>query len=780
MEEREGVGVMNNKETKGERLKFKALITDCRWYSEETHWGIFSFITSDDVSHELLQEDFFSPKKKCGEIVGNVQKLEVGSEYTLEVEVEYNKKYRKDQFKPVRISMDLPTSKDQQERFLNSILTKNQTDSLLLVYPDIVQDVIDKKEINVDLLKGIGESSIELIKQKIVDNYILIDLLSMLSPYGVTYNQIKKISELNENPIFVKEMIDENPYTLTRIKGFGFKKVDIIALKLNKEMKVSKFRATEYIRYILEDESDSVGHTWIKRADLISKARKDINECMDIVKIIIDEEESNPKFLKVDGDRIGLLVNYNTEKAIYRELERINSANPIISLPSKKEIERIISLTEERQGFKLSDEQRKTVEGICDSGNVVVVSGISGSGKSTSIKTIYSILEGSKIGKYEQQPSVLQIALSAKAAKRINEVTNRPAMTLHRALAFDGKEFKFNEKNPLHQDVIVLDEFSMVNVQLTLSLLKAVKTGAMLLFVFDHAQLPSIGAGSVAYDLLEYPKYNTSRYVDVHRQSLKSGILSDANKIRQNKTPIKQYDKSITTGELNDMTYFFRKSQEEINDLAIKYYLSGVEKYGVDNINIITARKDKVLNSAEAMNKVIQNKINPQVEGQYIMNNYKTLDFRLNDRVIHKVNDKERDVFNGDTGVVVEITRDYVGDSMQDVLVVDYGIEYDDEGNELRRKLVQYTKSDLDDLRLSYAGTVHSWQGSENKAIIVVLDSSAYVLLDSTMLYTAVTRAKERCLLITDVNSFKTCIRENKTIIRNTYLKEFLKEGMNG
>lgn len=767
---------MNKKETNGERLKFKALITDCRWYSEETHWGIFSFITSDDVSHELLQEDFFSPKKKCGEIVGNVQKLEVGSEYTLEVEVEYNKKYRKDQFKPIRISMDLPTSKDQQERFLNSILTKNQTDSLLSIYPNIVQDVISKKDIDVSLLKGIGESSIELIKQKIVDNYILIDLLSMLSPYGVTYNQIKKISQLNENSILVKEMIDENPYTLTKIKGFGFKKVDGIALKLNKEMKVSKFRAIEYIRYILEDESDSVGHTWIKRADLISKARKDINECMDIVKIIIDEEELEPKFLKVDGDRIGLLVNYNTERAIYRELERINNAKPIINLPSKDEIERIVLLTEARQGFKLSCEQRDTIESLGLYGNIMVITGSAGTGKSTVARTIVNILESSN----EESIILSQIALSAKAAKRINEVTNRPSKTIHRTLGFDGKGFKFNEENKLHSNVIIFDEFSMVNIQLTLAVLKAVKEGSLLIFMFDYAQLPAIGSGAVAYDLLESMKYKTSKYTQVHRQAEMSGILSDANKIRQNKSPIKQYDKSITTGELNDMTYFFRKSQEEINDLAIKYYLSGVEKYGVDNINIITARKDKVLNSAEAMNKIIQNKINPRVEGQYIMNNYKTIDFRLNDRVIHKVNDRERDVYNGDTGIVVEITRDYVGDSMQDVLIVDYGIEYDDEGNELRRKLVQYTKSDLDDLRLSYAGTVHSWQGSENKAIIVVLDSSAYVLLDSTMLYTAVTRAKERCLLITDVNSFKTCIRENKTIIRNTYLKEFLKEGMNG
>lgn len=767
---------MEKIKTTNERIKIKALITDCRYYSQETNWGIYSFTTSDDIKHELLEEDFFNSKKQTGEIVGNVQKLELGSEYMLEIEVEYNKKYRKNQFKPIRVSMDLPTSKDQQERFLNSILTERQTESLLSVYPNIVQDVIDNKNIDVSLLSGIGDSTIASIKNKIVDNYILIDLLSLLSPYGVTYNQIKKISELNENPILVKEMIDENPYVLTKIRGFGFKKVDGIALKINKGMKVSKFRAIEYIKYILDDEAESVGHTWVKRINVISKARKDIPECIDLVKSIIDEEEANPRFLKVDGDRVGLLINYNTEKAIYNELERINNAERLFKLPDENEIQRIISLVEERQGFKLSDEQRETVNSLGREGNIMVISGSAGTGKSTVARTIVNILEGANDSKFR----LSQIALSAKAAKRINEVTNRPSMTIHRTLGFDGKEFKHNKDNPLQSNTIIFDEFSMVNIQLTLSVLKAVESGALLIFMFDYAQLPAIGSGAVAYDLLESMKYKTSKYTQVHRQAEASGILSDANKIRQNKSPIKEYDKSITTGELKDMTYFFKKTQEEINELAIKYYLSGVEKHGVDNINIITARKDKVLNSAGSLNKVIQDKINPQEYGKFMVNNYKTMEFRVNDRVIHKVNDREKGVYNGEAGVVIDVGRDYVGDSMQDVLIVDFGMEYDDEGNELGRKIVKYTSTELDDLRLSYALTVHSFQGSENKAIVVVLDSSAYVLLDSTMLYTAITRAKNRCLLISDPSSFKTCIRENKTIIRNTYLKEFLKEGMDG
>ena len=764
------------KKENGVRLKFKALITDCRWYSEETNWGIFSFTTPDDVSHELLQEDFFSSNKKAGEIVGNVQKLQVGSEYTLEVEVEYNKKYRKDQFKPVRASMDLPTTKDQQERFLRSILTSNQVDSLLVEYPNIVQDVIDNKPINVSLLNGIGEVTIQSIKDKIVDNYVLIDLLSILSPYGVTYNQIKKISELSDNPILIKEMIEKNPYSLTQIKGFGFKKVDGIALKLNKELKVSRFRAIEYIKYILEDEADSIGHTWIKRISLISKARKDVNECIDIIKAILDEEELSPTFLKIDGDKVGLLVNYNTERAILRELERINNAQPIIQLPSDDEFDRIVRLTEEQQGFKLSEEQYETVMSMKDDGNIMVISGSAGTGKSTVAKTIVNILESSNRHNF----SLLQMALSAKAAKRINEVTNRPSVTIHRGLKFNGKEFKHNENNKLPTNVVIFDEFSMVNIGLTLSVLKAIKSGALLIFMFDYAQLPAIGSGAVAYDLLESMRYKTSKYTQVHRQAEKSGILCDANKIRRQKSPIKSYEKSITTGELKDMTYFFRQSQEEIHSLAIKYYLSGIEKYGVDNINIVTARKDKVLNSADSLNKKIQEAIVPKIEGKYITSFYNKIEFRVSDRVIHKKNDYDKGVFNGETGVVIDVTRDYIGDSMQDILVVDFGADYDDSGNEIGHKIIKYTKQELDDLRLSYALTVHSFQGSENKAIIVVLDSSAYVLLDSTLLYTAITRAKERCLLISDTNSFKTCIRENKTIVRNTYLKELLEEVSNG
>lgn len=768
---------MANKNNKPERLKFKALITDCRWYSEETNWGIFSFSTPDDVSHELLEEDFYNPKNKVGEIVGNVQKLQSGSEYTIEVEIEYNKKYRRNQFKPIRVSMDLPTTKDQQERFLMSILTERQVESLLSAYPNIVTDVIEGNNIDVSLLNGIGESKISSIKNKIIDNYVLIDLLAMLSPYGVTYNQIKRISEISDNPILIKQMIEQNPYTLTKIKGFGFKKVDSIALKLNKELKISKFRAVEYIKYILKEEAESIGHTWIKKVILISKARKDVSECVDIIKSILEEEEIHETFLKVNGDRVGLLLNYNTEKAILRELERINNAERILRISEGDDFDRIVSLTEEKQGFKLSNEQRITVDSLKEDGNVMVVSGSAGTGKSTVARTIVNLLEESN--KYSKL-NLLQIALSAKAAKRINEVTNRPSMTIHRALKFNGKEFKHNENNKLLHDVIIFDEFSMVNIHLTLSVLKAIKDGALLIFMFDYAQLPAIGSGAVAYDLLESMRYKTSKYTQVHRQAEASGILSNANKIRQNKSPIKEFEKSITTGELKDMTYFFRKSQEEIHNLAIKYYLSGVEKYGVDNINIVTARKDKVLNSAESLNKKIQDVIVPRIEGKYMPNSYNTIEFRLNDRVVHRKNNYEKGVFNGETGVVIDVDRDYIGDSMQDVLVVDFGNNYDDDGNEIGKKIVRYNKYELDELKLSYAGTVHGWQGSENKAIIVVLDSSAYVLLDSTILYTAITRAKERCLLISDTNSFKTCIRENKTVVRNTYLKELLKEVENG
>lgn len=770
------MGVKKNDEN---RIKIKATITDCRWYSDDTSWGVFEFITSDNIKHELLKEDFFDSKKMTGEIVGKVQKLEIGTEYLLELEVEYNKKYSKNQFKPITATLELPTTLDQQERFLKSILTENQTNSLLLEYPNIVSDILDNKHIDVSKLKGIGQSTMQSIKNKILDNYILIDLLSMLSPYGINYNQIKKISELSTNPMLVKKMIDNNPYVLTNIRGFGFKKVDGIALKINPKLKVSKFRAIEYIKYVLDDTSESKGHTWVERNFIINKARKDVSECIDFIKNILDEEKDNPTFLKIINNSIGLLINYNTEKAIFKELERINNCNTIVSIPEEKEIERIISITEEQQGFKLSDEQRKTVMSLKEDGNILVITGSAGTGKSTVARTIVNILESANSKNSQNNKMHLsQIALSAKAAKRINEVTNRPAKTIHRTLGYNGKSFIHNDEIQLPSNVVIFDEFSMVNIQLTLAVLKAIQSGTLLIFMFDYAQLPAIGSGAVAYDLLESMRYKTSKYVKVHRQAEMSGILSDANKIRQQKSPIKEFKSSITTGELKDMTYFFKKTQDEINELAIKYFVSGVEKYGIDNINIVTARKDSVINSADKFNKIIQDKVNPQIDGKYMFNKYKTLEFRIDDRVIHRVNNKEKNVYNGEMGVIINIDRDYNPNSerMEDVLIVNFGEDFDDNGNSVGDKIIKYNQEDLEELKLSYALTTHSMQGSENQAIIVVLDSSAYVLLDSTMLYTAITRAKKKCLLISDVNSFKTCIRENKTIIRNTYLKEMLKE----
>jgi len=759
-------------------ISLRGTIDKVIYYDENKSWGVFLFYTEDNVESDAFEGNPFS-KRKYGTITGSSQRLTEGTKYLMELEEKYNAKYGKLQFQAIKIYEEIPTTESEKRNFLEFIITKQQTDTLLEHYPNVIQDIIDGKEIDISVLKNMNESRFEKIKQKIEENYIISDLLIFLSPYGVTYAQAKKISTLAPSTALVKDMVMDNPYILTSVSGFGFLKVDQIALKLRPDLQMSKERVRAFLEYILEKEADSDGHTWITRQYLIELARKNIPECVDFVKVVIDEERDSPDFLHQEGDKVGRRSDYEVELSIKRELDRINNARPCFKLPKEEDINEYLKEIEDAQGFELSKEQRKTMSLLAKDGNVIIVSGSAGSGKSTSVNSISTILDMAQ-GNGERL-EISQIALSAKASIRLKQVTGRESTTIHKFLydiymestgsnseEVDLDDYNMDRFESLRRirgsDIIIIDEFSMVNIYLTLQVLKEVKSGAMIIFVFDYAQLPAIGAGSVAYDLLELSNYKKSKYVEVHRQGMDSGILMDANIIKEQKSPVKEFSKSITHGNLNDMTYMFRQTAEEINADTIKYFISGVKKFGIDNINIITPRKNKVLNSAEELNKAIQAILIPKGTVAEFINPITKKTYRLGDKVIHKKNMSGYNIFNGEIGTIIKV--DDSNDNKKPVRVLfDYG---DD------RKVIDYDREMLKYLELAYALTVHSYQGSENNAIIVAMDSSSFILLDNTMLYTAMTRAKDRCVLVTDPSSFNKCIKEHKTLIRNTWLKTIL------
>ena len=243
------------------------------------------------------------------------------------------------------------------------------------------------------------------------------------------------------------------------------------------------------------------------------------------------------------------------------------------------------------------------------------------------------------------------------------------------------------------------------------------------------------------------------------RQAAESGILTDANKIRDGVYPIDKPETKIISGKKQDMVYVFKDNKEHIRNLAVKNYLSAVEKFGLDEVVMLVPRKKNCINSTLELNNIIQNKLIPQ-NVPYIKYGDKT--YKQGAKVVQRVNDYEKNVFNGEIGYIKKIWTE----KQDNVTQTFFDVEFP-----MFNKKVTYEQKDIEQLDLAYALTIHLSQGSEYKAVIVVVDNSHYILLDSCLLYTAITRAKEKCILFSEIKAFKSCINNNKNINRQTWLK---------
>jgi exodeoxyribonuclease V alpha subunit len=601
---------------------------------------------------------------------------------------------------------------------------------------------------NIDLekTKGIKDYTWNIIKERIIENYVISDILIMLQPLGVTYNMIKKLIMKFGNGALLKKQLLDNPYILTQIHGLGFKTVDTLALKLVPELRQSFKRTYAYIKYyLIEEIGDKLGHTWVHRNILENAVRDNIPECLDIYEKIVETEKETKALLFFQDDRISLKYFRQIEEnifAISKELNGYKNEWNINIVDGIKEAEK-------EQGFELTEEQREVVNKATKD-NIVVISGKAGTGKTTISKALLKIYQR---GGY----SIGACALSAKAAQRIKEATGFPASTIHRLLGAQGlNEYSYNHDNPLPFDVILVDECSMINAKLFFDLLLAIKPSAKVIMCGDNRQLPPIGFGNIYSDLLEKKEdFNITELTKVMRQAEKSGILMDANMIREGNSPIAQPELKIIHGELQDMYYVFRDSREQLQDIAIKTYLKSIEEFGLDEVVIITPRKKDCINSSKEINILIQDKL---INNQQPFLQRGNVKYKLGAKVMQITNNYEKNIFNGEIGYIKDIYK--VGDEVR------FSVEYPD------NKTIIYTRNELDQLDLAYAMTVHKSQGSGYKVVIIIIDNTHYTLLDTTLLYTAITRAKQRCLLLAEPSAYKKCLDNNKSIIRQTWLKE--------
>lgn len=774
--------------------EFVARVTYAIYYNQQNNFGVYEF-TCDE---ELPYTNTYQYKDKnvyTGCLSGCMQELSYETEYKVKAKLKYNAKYKKYDYSVENITSEQPKTIDQQRKFLEVLCSQKQADALLMAYPNIVEDVMTGKWIDTSKINGMGDKVFDKIKDKILDNYIIQDVLVLLRPLGITFNTIKKMLGYESNPSLLKQKILENPYILTSVHGLGFKKVDDLALKLVPELRVSLQRVKAYLFYKLKEISNSEGHTWISKRDLIGYVRKDLRECIDIYKDFIEEEMDNPELLYIYDDKVGLLNYFNKAKGIVEQLYWLDSLESMIEPFSEEEMEKSIKETENELGFNFTEEQKIAIKSINDH-NVIIVTAPAGAGKSSSIKGIFNLLSKARIKKefieseYNQiheedqmreneleifdgllqgsykgisatdDKTIIRIgqsALSAKAAKRIKELTSQESMTMHRMLGYNGSGFAYKKDFPMRYHVNVLDENSMVNKSLMYSYLKAIRPHSKLILVFDFAQLPPIGSGDFTRDLLK-SQLCINKFTKVHRQGEKSGILLDANKIRIGVNPINKLERKVVHGELKDMFYIFDTDKEKMRDLAIESYLKSVKDVGLDEAVIITPRRRKCINSVIEINKIIQEKLIPNdVQHLTRWKDGEKCIFKLGAKVMQKKNNYEKLVFNGDEGYITEIHKAY------------FTIMFNLEGGQ---KLVAYSLSELDQIELSYAVSIHSAQGSQYHSVICLFDMSSYIMLNRKILYTATTRAKKKCMLISEPRAFKACLDDENNKPRNTFLSE--------
>lgn len=654
--------------------------------------------------------------------------------------------------------ISLETQEDKKY-FLQQILTENQVEELYSIYEDPFA-LLENQDIPALLkVKGIGEIMAEKLISRFESTVDNAPAYVYFKKFDVTNNLVKKLISVYGGAAQLIDAFKENPYILIDdVDGIGFLKADEIALKSGLE-KTSPIRVENAISYLLEKEAQDNGCTWMSPSQFKNKIAKLLEIDFEDIRVIFKKMVENQViYINEDKTRIALMKYYIIEENIAEKLTAMINEGSISH--DKKDIDNKIKEQERLQGFEFTDEQK---EGVYKSltNNVCVVCGNAGSGKTTVVRGMLATLLDNS--------SVVQTSFSGQAAKRMNEATGFPASTIHRLLGYiPNAGYQFHEDNHLPYDVIILDECSMVPIDLFWSLIRAIRDDAKLIILGDNKQLPPIGIGNLFTDLLNSDVVPKQVLTKIHRQAAKSAIITTSISVRNRKHIVEpNTDGEEILGELQDLTLCSYQDKEEIYDRVIKAFEEEyVKNPSIKDIQIVIPMKERGNLSQLAFNNAIQEIVNPystkfvKFSDKFVIKKGDKVINRKNNYNIYDINYVPSQVFNGSMGIVEEIYDDY--------MIIDFF-----DIGKLR------IPSDLyKGLQLAYAITCHSAQGSQWKTTIVALDYGAYVLLSSEWVYTAITRASQMCYLVAETRALRYATTTTKIKDRDTFLKELLdKEG---
>ncbi len=601
-------------------------------------------------------------------------------------------------------------------------------------------EILDKDPDKLLTISGISNGKLKKICESYLANRAARDIVAFLVPHGVTANRAVKL--FREYGSKTMEIVREHPYTLCEMAGVGF----ITADKIAKSMGFGDLSTDRVDAGMLYTLTEAEG-----RGNLCMEKREFAKECLKLLQTPeLTEEMIGNRAMRLIQDKKLMCYNgmvYRTQTALAelvlaRQIVRRLSTNVKHDYSSlDAELDRV----ESNLGLKLATEQREAVKTALTNG-LTVITGGPGTGKTMIQRAILDIY----CRKYPDN-EVCCCAPTGRAARRMSQATRFPASTIHRALGLmAGDDGVFGEPEELDADLLLVDEVSMLDVYLAGHLLGAVKNGAQVVFIGDADQLPSVGPGAVLSEMIASGCIPVVRLDKVFRQSSGSRIATNAKLIRHGNFGL-EYGDDFSFIDSPDIT----ESAEKIVEL----FLQEIDKYGVDNVALLSPFRQKTETGVNALNAYLQSKVNPPSSSKAEFECGKRL-FRVGDKVMQTKN--HEDVSNGDIGYV----KDIVGSGSDKALFVDFG-----DG-----RLKEYDSADLERLDLGYASTVHKSQGSEYKSVIINLQCAHSVMLTRPLIYTAITRGKERVTIVGERKALCTAIRRTDTEKRGTCLSERLKE----
>lgn len=700
----------------------------------------------------------FSTEEDSVTITGVAMEFKEQMEYKLQGDFTFHKKYG-EQFNFQNVEEILPQSEKGIINYLTSgaipYVGETMAKKIYNKFGEKTLEIIEKHPEQLIIVDGIGKAKLKKIIEKLDKDKGLRKVIIFLSEYGLSTALSMKIYKTYGDKAI--EVLRQNPYQLAEdIRGIGFQKADEIAFKIG-DFSSSNLRIKAALKYALYTATLE-GHSYLPIDELIKKTKILIN--------ITDEElYSEIESLNLDDRfKIEKKDNIRCYFAPYLRAENYISGKLKDMLNQKKEannIDEILKSIQERQNIVLAENQERAVKEAVNNG-VMIITGGPGTGKTTTLKAI--------IEAFELMEKIVYLAApTGRAAKRMKEATSRDSQTIHKLLELtlsDSEyiDYGYQSEENLKCDVLIIDEVSMVDLSLMENVLNRLSLGTTLILVGDKDQLPSVGAGNVLSDLINSGIIPVVNLNQIFRQSEESDIIKNAHMINDGITPpIK-----------NNRDFFIIDSKEEKNSLDVIVDL--VERrlpdfYSIDKNNIqVLAPMKKGVCGVNNLNKNLQRSLNPI--GDSI--DYNGTIFRVGDRVMQIKNNYNLEykiesdfyiengsgVFNGDIGEILEVDKE---DRSLTILFDDV-------------KKVKYEYTDLDELSLSYATTIHKSQGSEFDVVVMPIHFAPPILLTRNLLYTAITRAKKLVVLVGNYKYVQQMVNNNRISFRYSGLKEKLQE----